>query len=221
MKLISPMRWVAFLILLPLTSSAMAADYRAGRDYDVLLNPVQTATGDQIEVLELFWYGCPHCYSMEPQVHSWAEKAPEDVGFRRMPAVLGKSWLPHAKAYYAAEALGVLDKVHTALFEAIHVQRRRVNDEDAFAELFEEQGVSAADFRKVYKSFGVQTKVQQAGVRVRSYRITGVPAIIVNGKYRVKAGQHTFEIVDFLVEKERAASAGAAGKKEKQEAEAS
>lgn len=206
MKPTSPLRWAALLLLLPLTTTVLAADYRAGRDYDVLLNPVQTDTGDQIEVLELFWYGCPHCYSIEPQVHHWAENAPEDVSFRRMPAVLGKSWLPHAQAYYAAEAMGVLDRVHTALFEAIHVQRRRVNDEAAFAELFEEQGVSAEEFRKVYKSFGVQTKVQQAGVRVRSYRITGVPAIIVNGKYRVKAGQHTFKIVDFLIEKERAAS---------------
>lgn len=214
MKLLFPRRWIALLLLMPMTSLAFAADFRAGRDYDVLLNPVQTSTGEQIEVLELFWYGCPHCFSMEPMVKKWVESAPEDVGFRRMPAVLGKSWRPHALAYYTAEALGVLERVHVALFEAIHVQRRRVNDEDAFAELFAAQGVSEGEFRKVYNSFGVQTKVQQAGVRVRSYRITGVPAIIVNGKYRVKAGQKTFEIVDFLVEKERAERAGSAEKAE-------
>lgn len=199
------------LLLMPFTACAESEGFREGRDYELLLTPVPTATGDQVEVLELFWYGCPHCYQFEPHVKKWLEEKPEGAEFRRMPAVLGKHWLIHAQAYYAAEALGVLDKVHEEMFKAMHRDKRQLRTEDEMAEFFAEQGVAEEQFRKVFKSFGVQTKVQQASARVRAYRITGVPAVIVNGKYRVKSGERLFEVVNYLVGLEKRAGMASEG----------
>ncbi len=199
------------LFLVPFTACAEGEGIQEGRDYELLLTPVPTATGDRVEVLELFWYGCPHCYQFEPHVKKWLEDKPEGAEFRRMPAVLGKSWLIHAQAYYTAEALGVLDTMHEAIFRAMHRDKLKLRTEDEMAEFFAENGVPEERFRKVFKSFGVQTKVQQASARVRAYRITGVPTVIVNGKYRVKSGDRLFEVVDYLVGLERKATAANEG----------
>jgi thiol:disulfide interchange protein DsbA len=170
--------------------------------------PVQSE--NRIEVVEVFWYGCPHCYTLEPYLEKWLETKPEDVEFRRIPGVLGKNWLPHGRAYYTAEELGILDKIHKPLFDAIHRDNRNIMDEKTLREFFAELGVKKADFDKVYQSEEVTEKIKKAFTAAQGYRLTGVPAIIVNGKYRTGASmtgsnQKLIEVINYLVEQERLA----------------
>jgi len=173
---------------------------------------VRTASDSGVEVAEVFWYGCPHCYTFKPLVESWAEDLPEDVNYVKIPAALGSSWEPHAKAFYALEAMGELDKVHDALFDALAGERRPLNSGEALADFVSGYGVDGEEFLKNYNSFGVNAKMQQAQSKIRGARVTGTPTMLVNGKYRVTAsmaGSHeaTLEVVDYLIEQERAGQA--------------
>lgn len=199
------------LALLPALPVQAAEAYKAGVQYERVDPPAPTQTGDDIEVLEIFWYGCPHCYQFESYLTDWKQTLPEGVQFRRLPAVFGDRWLPGAKAYYAQEVLGVTNETHMPLFRAIHDQRRRWNDEDRMAEIFAENGVAETDFRQAYNSFANDSKTRQAVMMSGAYGITGVPAVVVNGKYRTSARQaggfeEMLDVVDFLVAKERAAA---------------
>jgi len=148
------------------------------------LSPAQpTQTGDKIEVVEIFWYGCPHCYSFEPFLEEWLKNKPEDVELIRLPGVLNQSWIPHAKAYYTALKLDVLNKIHRPLFDAIHKDRQPLSTEAALRSFFVSRGVDADDFTRVYNSSEIDTKIRQAYFLARDYRLTGVPSIVVNGKY--------------------------------------
>lgn len=188
---------------------ANAADpYKAGEHYALVTPPVATSSEDgRVEVVELFWYGCPHCYAFEPSIESWLKDKPEYVDFVRVPAVFAANWEIHARAFYATEQLGVTDQTHHALFKALHVDKRKLFSLDALAAFFAEQGVDEADFRKAYDSFDVDNKTRQAVQVTRKYGISGVPAVIVNGKYRSSAkrvGNYTelLKLVDFLAAKE-------------------
>lgn len=195
-----------FSLLMPLT--AMAAEYSDGNGYTTIKTPVRTSDPSKIEVTEIFWYGCPHCYALEPLVQAWKKDAPADVDFKYLPAVFGRGWLAHAKAFYIADILGVEDKIRGDLFNAIHVEHRRLNSEDALAEFFVNYGVNEDDFHKLYDSFSVNSRLSQADAKIRAYGARGVPGIIVNGKYLVsaqtaKGNGNIFKVVDFLIEKER------------------
>lgn len=200
---------ISLSVLLFLTSffnTAIAAD-----GYSIISPAQLTQTGDKIEVLEVFWYACPHCYHFEPYVKEWLQNKPDDVAFRRMPGIFRKNWIPHAKAFYTAEKLGVLDKIHTPLFDAIHKERKNIHDEDSFKKFFVEHGVDGNEFTKVYESDEIDTKVKQAFVMGQRYKITGVPAIIVNGKYMVSGStagsfENLLKITSSLVDKERAST---------------
>ncbi len=213
MKSVTTLLLALFLVVL-LPGSALAKDYQEGKEY-VLLSPQQpTSTGDKIEVVELFWYGCPHCYELEPEVQAWLKNKPGDVELVRMPAVLGQRWELLAQAYYTAELLGITDKIHPALFAAIHDKHMKIDDETALQAFFVDQGVSAEDFKKTFNSFAVAVKMNNSRQMTRRYKITGVPTIIVNGKYSTGAklagsNQALFEVVDYLVEQERAAAPAA------------
>ncbi len=203
-------RAVLLLLIFPLAACAESDKYQEGDHYVQLSKPVATANADKVEVLELFWYGCPHCYALEPSLNKWVAEAPDYVEFKRMPGLMASSWLDHGKAYYAAEVLGVVDKTHEALFTAIHRYGQQLADQASLAGFYASQGVNEDEFNKVFSSFAVKSKINQAKAKQRNYRASGVPAIIVNGKYRVsttmKAGpQGLFDVVDFLVEKERSA----------------
>ncbi len=179
-----------------------------GKNYKALPYPVRTRDTDKVEVVELFWYGCPHCYSFEPMVQQWQKKQAADVDFWMSPAIFGKTWKTHAQAFYTAELLGVSEQTHEPLFAAIVRDRRRLNNENSLAAFFADYGVKEEEFKKVFNSFAVNAKLQQADARGRSYRVTGVPAFVVNGKYLVSAGmansqREILEIVDYLVNKER------------------
>jgi thiol:disulfide interchange protein DsbA len=160
-----------------------------GIDYVELSVPQATDVGDKIEVVEAFMYSCPHCFHLEPTIEKWLETKPENVEFRRMPVLFGDKVEPHARAFYAAELIGVDDKFSPALFDALHVKKQRIWDEDALVGLAEDVGIDGAEFRKAYNSFFVSMKVNRAKEMGRRYGIDGVPAVIVNGKYRTSPSQ--------------------------------
>jgi len=196
------------LVPLLLATGCLAETFTAGKEYIVLSSPQPTNDAAKIEVVELFWYGCPHCYRLEPFVAQWKDKQPEDVEFIQMPAVLGKGWELLAKAYYTAELLNVSDKTHTALFEVLHVDKKKIRDEASVQKIFAGQGVSAEDFKNTFNSFAVSVKLNNAKLMTRRYALTGVPTIIVNGKYSTGASlagsnENIFKVVDYLVSQER------------------
>ena len=202
-------RWISTLLVsLLLTGPLTAAEYSEGKQYLRLANPQPTSASDKIEVVELFWYGCPHCFELEPHIQQWLETKPDDVVFVRMPAVLGPRWELLAKGFYTAELLGVDDKVHTALFEALHEKKQKINDEAALQAFFVNHGVSAEDFRNTFGSFAVSVKSNNAKAMTRRYALTGVPTIIINGKFSTggrQAGSNAniIKVVDYLVAQER------------------
>ena len=200
------------LVALPLMAlSALAEEWVEGEHYDVI-TPVLRGKSDKIEVTEFFWYGCTHCYSFEPQIAQWKKSLDDDVVVVGSPAMWNALMEVHAKAFYAAQVLGVLDKVHMPLFQAINVDRKRLDSEDELAALFAASGVAREDFQKAFNSFGVGSQVRQANSRARAARITGTPAMMVAGKYRIstrKAGSQAnmLKLATFLIQKERAARA--------------
>ena len=218
MKRISAVLAVAWGVF-GLSGSAVSADtFEVGVNYDLLPIPVETADPNKIEVVEIFSYGCPHCFDFDPSIEAWKGKQPSDVQFRRIPAVFREDWKILAQAYYAAEALGVVDKVNRPIFEAIHLKGLNPKDPNVLAAVFKESaGVDGEEFNKVMNSFGVRSKVLQADALGRMYRLQGVPTLIVDGKYTVY-GQNfvggnvdRLTVVDFLVAKERAARSQAKG----------
>lgn len=185
-----------------------AANVMAAEGYE-MVSPPQPTTADkgQVEVVEVFWYGCPHCYRLEPYVERWLKHKPKNVKFVRMPGMFRPSWEIHGRAYYTAEILGVVDKIHRPMFDAIHQQKRRMNTEAEIMALFKEHGVSEKDFKRVFHSFAVETKIRRAKDMGRRYGISGVPSLIVNGKYRTGAQEaggnsKVFRVVNKLVKKE-------------------
>jgi thiol:disulfide interchange protein DsbA len=215
---------LAWLISLSVAAGALAAEadaptnFTEGIEYQRIVPPQPTETAPKVEVVEVFWYGCPHCFHFEPALEAWLKHKPDDVVFRRLPAIFTNPlWELDARAYYTAEALGVLDKIHPALFDAIHKSHRKLNTEAALAAFFAENGVSDEDFRRTFHSFYVDTKVREARLMTQRYGIDGVPSMVVAGKYRTEASlagseEAMLRVVDFLVAREVAASkAGASG----------
>lgn len=204
-------RWLMILLIPFYALAACAADdFVEGRDYTKLSSAQPTSSGDRIEVVELFWYGCPHCYHLEPFIENWLKTKPDDVEFVRLPAILGANWELLAKAYFTADLLGVLDRTHRALFDEIHEKNNKIRDEAGLRAFFMQHGVSAADFDKTFNSFAVNVKLNNARLMTRRYAITGVPTLIVNGKYstgpsQTNGNEHVMAVVDYLVAKERAA----------------
>lgn len=201
--------WLLVLLWLPLSlPAAENAEFQEGTHYRRLDTPVATSTEDKIEVVELFWYGCPHCYSLEPAIDHWLEeKKSENVEFVRIPAVLNRNWELGARAFYTAKALGVLDKIHSPLMNAIHAQRRPMRNEADLAEFFAGQGVDKESFHKAYNSFAVETQLRRAQQLVRGYGVHSVPSFVINGEYVVTASmagseERLFEVINHLIQKE-------------------
>ena len=195
----------AVLALLILSSVTAEERYIEGDHYEVIPISVETGADGVIEVVEIFSYGCVHCYNFDPYVEVWKQEQGADVRFERLPAVFTPEF---AKAYYAAEILGVVDEVHTPIFNALHIERKDMRRQEALAAVFKRYGgVPEEDFLSVYKSFAVQSRVQQAQARVAAYRVTGIPTMIVSGKYRIDgrmAGSNNdmLKVVDHLVKAE-------------------
>lgn len=172
--------------------------------------PLPTSTGDKIEVLEFFWYGCGHCYAFEPRLVKWHEKVPDDVVLVRVPAASSKSWLPHARAYYAAVTLGVAAAHHQTLFDAIHKDKRDIFDAKQLEKFFVRRGVDAKEYRRAHASEEVDEMTKRAYLLARDYKIRGVPSLVVNGRYltapRLVGDEgDLIDVLEQLVERERAA----------------
>ena len=170
--------------------------------------PTETEPGT-VEVVDVFWFGCPACFRFLPHMEGLKESAPEYLRIRRMPAVFRESWIPHARAYYTAHLLGVEDRIYPAMFRAIHVQGRSLSTRDALAAFFEEHGVSAGEFGDVYDSFAVESLVRKSVAMQRNYGVRATPTVIVNGKYRTSgnvAGSHgnVIKVILALAEREHA-----------------
>lgn len=157
----------------------------AGKDYTLVNPPLATETGKNIEVVEYFWYGCPHCYELESTMVGWAKTLASDVTFRRVPGILRDSWTPMAKAYYTMEALDLVGKLHDGVFSAIHQQKLNLDDENTLFDWVAKQGVDRKKFADAYNSFAVQSKVLRAKQISRMSGISGVPTVIVDGKYLI------------------------------------
>ncbi len=204
------------LATLALFSGLLQAEtFREGVDYEVLQQPGKVEIPGKIEVREFFSFSCPHCFRLEGFTSEWQPKQADDVNFIMTPAAMRKDWEPLAHAYYVAEALGKLDQIKPELFNAIHVKNEKIISQADLAGFFKRYEVSEDDFNKLFNSFSVRVKVRQASALAKTYRLRGVPALVVNGKYLVKSQsgrgfEDMLEVVDFLVNKERAASKVAA-----------
>ncbi len=194
----------------PVAAPAERADIVAGRHYRVL-TPAQATSSppDRVEVAEVFMYSCPHCMSLEPFINNYLAEKPGYVNFVRIPAVFHQMAMVHAKGFYSAESLGILEDVHEDFFRKIHVERNRLTTEDAVVEFFVGHGVDEDKATAAFNSFAVDTKVRRASDLGRRYGIDSVPTLVINGKY-VTSGTMTGsmsklrEVVDYLAAKEAA-----------------
>jgi len=174
---------LSFLVALLAFASAGAAWSQAGTPYSLLSPPQPTEGGGKIEVIEFFWYGCPHCYALEPAVNAWLKTAPKDVVFKRVPAFPSESWGRDAVMFYTLEAMGLLDKYHDKVFDAIHKDKVNFANKAKRDEWLKANGIDPAKYAEVEKSFTVVTKVARARQMTQSYKVDSVPRFIVNGKY--------------------------------------
>ena len=189
-----------------ISGSTMAANFVAGKDYSVVANPGKVDVPGKIEVREFFWYGCGHCFTLEPYMQTWLRQLPKDVNFVRTPAAMNPVWEMNARGYYVSEALGVRKKTHLPLFHAIHDKGQQIFDQQSQAKFFVKYGVPEAKFNSMFNSFAITSKISQAKQLARQYQLTGVPAVVVNGKYIVQGDNgKVIQVVNNLVDQERKA----------------
>ena len=198
--------------LFGMTAQAADVPLEAGKTYIELNSAVPVAVPGKIEVVELFWYGCPHCYAFEPVVNPWAEKLPSDVNFVRLPAMFGGPWDAHGQMFLTLEAMGVEHKVHAAVFNAIQKEGKRLTDKEEMADFMATQGVDKAKFLQTFDSFAIKGQIVKAKELAKKYEISGVPTMVVDGKYRFDLGtaggpEQALNVADQLIAKERAAKA--------------
>lgn len=194
-------------LLVTLFLGLAAATGHAEDNYTVLANPGAVEKAGMIEVREFFWYGCPHCYKLEPHIAKWLQTKAADVNFIRTPAALNPTWEANARGYYTAEALGIVEKTHEPLFQAIHVGKQQLFDQDSLTRFYAGFGADPKNFAGLYNSFAVSGKVGQSKSLAQRYQLDGVPAVVVNGKYLVKGeSEKVIAAINELIVKERAAA---------------
>jgi protein dithiol oxidoreductase (disulfide-forming) len=193
------------LVLMPLTGWA---EYTEGVEY-LKVQGQPAETGGKIEVREFFWYGCSHCYRLEPTLTQWRKKrktmSPK-VGFVRTPAILGKHWTVHAQAYFAFEALGVNEKMDGAMFKAIHEQSLPLDDEASLTSFVTKQGIDEKRFSDAFRSFSMENSLKRAVDLQQHYGISSVPTLVVDGRYitspaLARGEEEAMEVLDFLIDK--------------------
>jgi thiol:disulfide interchange protein DsbA len=221
-SIVSFLRHGAWLLAFLFCAAAAAAQPVPGRDYSVINPPQPTESGKRVEVLEFFWYGCPHCNALQSPLRVWLKSKPADVDFRRVPAVFADSWIPLTWTYYTLDALGAVEKLHYDVFEAIHEQRIRLSDPKVLFDWVERHGIDKQAFAQAYHSFGVRSRGMRSIEMTRAYDIPGTPALVVDGKYVVAPSmilkpdkrsvdyERYFEVLDQVIA--RARQERAAGK---------
>ncbi len=205
--------WTATAVggLAGLNSEAQAqgsGDFVEGRDFRRLGTPAPVPGHGKIDVVEFFWYGCPHCHTLEPALDAWSAKLPADVAFRRMPVVFGALHEAHARMFFALEALGQLSTVHKRIFAALHVQRRRLDKFDDIAAFVAEQGVDKQKFSEAFNAFGVASKVKQSQQLSQAYALEAVPALGIAGRFLTAgsmagSNERALQVTDALIARSR------------------
>lgn len=192
------------------TGNAQAqGEFVEGQHYVKLSQPHAVPAGGKIEVLEFFWYGCPHCNAFEPALDGWQKKLPADVAFRRMPVAFREEpFTTHQRLYFAIESMGLVDTLHRKVFNAIHLDRARLDKLPEIVEFVTKNGVDGAKFTEVFNSFSVQTKARQAKQLAEAYRIDGVPALGIQGRFYTSgsmagSGDRSLAVADYLIQRAR------------------
>jgi thiol:disulfide interchange protein DsbA len=202
-----------------LAALALAPGAAAQQPYTEIAPPLATGAKGRIEVVEFFWYECPHCYDLEPALEQWVARLPKDVEFVRVPATFNERWTVSARVYYALEAMRLLPKLHAALFNAIHQGGLRITDDRQRADWLQRQGVDAAKFQAIFASPAVDARIKRAAELVAAAKIEGVPTLMIEGRYLVSAGgaiksnDQMLEVADALIKQSRKSPAPAAKKK--------
>jgi thiol:disulfide interchange protein DsbA len=190
---------------------AQAVKPEAGADYLVLDKKAAIeAPAGKVEVVEFFWYACPHCNAFEPKLEAWVKKIPADVAFRRVPVAFRDDMVPQQRLFYVLEAMGKLDEVHRKVFHAIHVEKQALNREDLITAWVDKQGVDKAKFAELYNSFAVSTKARKATQLQDAYRIEGVPSLGIAGRYLTSGDMagtvdNALLVTDYLIAEARKA----------------
>ena len=184
------MKLILALACMCLALPGAAAGLVKGSQYEVLAQPQPTDSKGKVEVLEFFWYACPHCYSLQPPLENWLKRKPADVEFRRVPAVLDSSWLQLARTYYALDAMGLVGKLHRDLFDAIHQQkalnpRMLAKDPAPLFDWVAAKGVDRQKFIDTYNSFAVSNRTQRASDLTRNHDVPHTPVLVVDGRYLI------------------------------------
>ena len=183
---------------------AQARQFKEGKDYVKLGKPVATeAPAGKVEVIEFFWYSCPHCNTFEPSFEAWLKAAPKDLQVRRVPVAFNASFVPQQKLYYTLEGMGKLPELHARVFRAVHVERQALNKDELSFDWIAKQGVDMAKFKEVYGSFTVANQVRKASQLQEAYQVEGVPSMGVAGRYYTDgtmAGnmQNVLQVVEYL-----------------------
>lgn len=195
----------ALAIVFILFSTQVMADLVEGRDYKVISNPQASSSGNKIEVLEFFFYGCSHCYHLHPELTAWEKKIPKDVVLTLVPTIFNPNWEPMAYTYYALEVLGKNHELHNALYDAWNVNNIDLSDENKISAFVAQHGVDSKKFSEAYHSFGVQSKVMRSKQLTQSYVIRGTPTLIVDGKYMINGLQpaDSIKVMSELIDKAR------------------
>ena len=196
-------------VLMAATPARVDPGFVEGIEYQRIVpeQPTSVKKG-KIEVVELFWYGCPHCYRLEPTLKKWLQNKPANVVFIRIPATFNKLWDMHAQAYITASIMGVAEKTHQAFFDTIHKLKKHLDTPDKIADFYASHGVDRKQFLSVFQSFAVKAKLSRYRSLMESYGAKSVPTIIINGKYRTTAtmagGTHEalIRVMNYLVAKE-------------------
>jgi thiol:disulfide interchange protein DsbA len=185
--------------------NAVAAPFEEGVQYVPIQPQPAVGSGDEVEIIEFFWYGCPHCMDFDPVAKKWAAGLPDNVTFTQMPVMFGKHVDLHAQVYYALEGMGELDRVHDNFFHVMHKEGRKLRTRDEVDAFLAENGVDMEKFNEAMNSFAVAAKVNRARALMRRYGIRGVPALVIDGRYRSGNGFRSYEemteVADFVVDK--------------------
>lgn len=199
--------FAAALLLAPLAADAQP--WVEGIHYEAVPGTHAPREDGRIEVVEAFWYACPSCYNFEPHLVRWLETKPDDVEFVRVPASLAPNWRVYARAFHTAVALDVLETMHPIIFRAIHIERMRLDSVDAYVALFAANtGLEEATVRETFNSFGVETSMRRGDAQVRDYRVSAVPTVIVNRRWRTTPAMtrgypQMVQLMNHLIELER------------------
>ena len=195
---------------LPMQGALAQAKFKEGKDYVKLRTPVNSeAPAGKVEVIEFFWYSCPHCNAFEPEFEAWAKKAPKNLQIHRVPVAFNNTFIPQQKIYYTLETMGLIPDMHEKVFRAIHVEHQRLNTDDDIFAFMAKQGVDMAKFKEIYGSFSVANQVRKATQLQDAYGVEGVPAMGVAGKYYTdgtRAGSMTnvLQVVEYLAAQTKA-----------------